>query len=225
MKVDKINAYKDLFKQHLEITQSYNELYKYDALANFQANWDLGELDLGSIYDKSLSSELSGRLWGGSQNSAKEMMLRFIEQDKEFVRSMFRDLYDYKKDLGMRVNRFQLHCDELLSILQAKHPKLNHHYHGPEEVFLYLAFNDPQTYPLFHYASFSIMMERLESRSIPEEFETDRYFKLCTGLHKLLCRDEQLVEMHKAKRAEYYSEPTILMVNDFITICSKGAKA
>ena len=222
MKVDKINAYKELFREHLEVTQSYNELYKYDALAHFQQNWDLGVLDLAATYNKSFSSELSGRLWGGSQNSAKEMMLKFIEQDKEFVRSMFRDLYDEKKDLGMRVNRFQLHCDELLTTLHEKHPNQNHHYHTTDEVGLYLAFNAPETYALYHYASFSIMMQRLDSRSIPEAFETERYFKLCSGLYKLLSRDQLLVDLHISKRGEYYDQPTMLMVNDFISICSKG---
>jgi len=224
LKVDKINAYKEVFKKHLEVTQSYNELYKYDALANFQKNWDLSELDLAKTYDQSFSSELSGRLWGGSQNSAKEMMLRFIEHDKEFVRSMFRDLYNENKDLGMRVNRFQLHCDELLTALQEKNQNLNHHFHTTEEVGLYLCFNEPETYPLYHYASFQIMMQRLESRSIPEEWETERYFKLCSGLYKLLSRDEELVKMHIEKRGEYYDKPTLLMVNDFLTICSTAPK-
>lgn len=224
MKVDKINAYKEEFREHLRITQSYNELYKYESLANFRKHWDLGALDLGAMYERSFQSELSARLWGGSQNSAKSMMLQFIETDKEFVRSMFRDLFNESKDLAMRINRFKLHCDELLIQRQTAGKSDSHHFHTDEEVFLYLSFNSPEIYPLFHYSHFNIMMNRLENRSVPEAWEVDRYYKLCKGLYTLLSRDGDLVQMHIEKRSEYYDQPTMLMVNDFLTICSQGPK-
>lgn len=224
MKVDSINAYKEEFREHLRITQDYNELYKYESLANFSKHWDLSALDLGAMYERSFHSDLSARLWGGSQNSAKSMMLQFIEKDKEFVRSMFRDLFNESKDLAMRINRFKLHCDELLGELQSAGKQDSHHFHTDEEVFLYLAFNAPETYPLFQYAHFNIMMNRLENRNVPEEWEVDRYYKLCKGLYTLLSRDGDLVQMHIEKRGQYYDQPTMIMVNDFISICSQGPK-
>lgn len=223
MKVDKINAYKAVFKKHLEVTQAYNELYKYDALNNFRANWNLGELDLRSIYDKSFQSAISGRLWGGSVNSAREMMLRFIEKDKEFVRSMFRDLYNEDKDLAMRINRFKFHCDELLSKLQEDSLKLSHHYHDDSEVVMYLAFNAPERYPLYNYAPFRIMMERLEAKNVPEEWEVDRFLKLSKGLYTLLSRDEELLSLHKDQIKAHYEEPTMIIVHDFMVVCSQGS--
>ena len=223
MKVDLINAYKEVYKEHLRKTQSYNELYKYECLKNFQDNWDLGTLDLGSMYEASLTSKLSARLWGGSQNSAKEVMLLFIEKDKEFVRSMFRDLYKEEKDVGLRVNRFLLHCDELLRQLQLTNKKLNAHYHTLEEVALYLAFNDPQKYCLRSYGPFSIMMERLGAKNPPQEFEIERYFKLCKGLYTMLSKDPEVSELLAAQIAEpqYYQDPGMLMVHDYLVICSQ----
>lgn len=224
MKVDKINAYKEVFKKHLEITQNYNELYKYECLQNFVTHWDLGELDLRTTYDKSFSSAISGRLWGGSTNSAKEMMLKFIDLDKEFVRSMFRDLYNENKDLGMRINRFKFHCDQLLAKLQETEQQWNDHFHTDQEVALYLAFNDPGTYNLFNFGPFSIMMQRLELKKLPEEYETERYFKLCKGLYTMLSKDEELSELHRKKRtdSQYYGEDTMLMVHDYLLICSQA---
>lgn len=224
MKVDKINAYKEVFKEHLRITQQYKELYKYECLNNFCQNWNLSDLDLKTTYDQSLQSSISGRLWGGSTNSAKEVMLQFIEMDKEFVRSMFRDLYNEGKDLSMRINRFQFHCDQLLEKLKESRPKLIDHLHGEEEVALYLSFNDPIVYPLFSYGPFAIMMQRLEVKSIPEKYELDRYFKLCKGIFSLLKRDEELMDLHRAHREEsmYYQDYTINIVHDYLTICSKA---
>lgn len=221
MKVALIQAYAEVFKEHLRITQDYNELYKYESLNNFQRNWDLGELDLGKMYDKSLESSLSARLWGGSQDSAKSLMLEFIETDKEYVRSMFRDLFNEDKDLSMRINRFKFHCDELLAQLQTKGRKLSHHHHGDEEICLYLAFNAPETYPLFHYAPFQIMMTRLENKAVPQEWEVDRYYKLCNGLYTLLTKDEDLKMLHHGQVGQYYEEKSRLIVNDFLLICSQ----
>jgi len=222
LKVDKINAYKEVFRNHLQITQSYNELYKYECLQNFEANWDLSALDLKTMYDNSLQSKLSGRLWGGSQNSAKEVMLLFLDMDKEFVRSMFRDLYNEDKDLGMRINRFVFHCDQMLEQLQSKQPKWTTHFHGESEVAFYLAFNNPQVYPLFNYGPFAIMMQRLEVKSVPESYELERYFKLCKGLYTLLKRDIQLVRLHKEVReaAGYYGDDTVIMVHDYLVVCA-----
>lgn len=223
MQVAKINAYKDVFKEHLEITQSYNELYKYECLKNFQDNWDLGELDLHTMYDKSLSSEISGRLWGGSTNSAKEIMLKFIEMDKEFVRSMFRDLLNDDKDLNMRINRFKFHSDQMLVQLSEKHQKINNHYHTDDEISIYLAFSEPEKYTLFNYGPFSIMMNRLGAKNVPQEFEVDRYYKLCKGLYTMLNKDAELISLHKAKRAEsqYYQGDTMVIVHDYLLICSQ----
>lgn len=224
MKVDKINAYKEVFKNHLTITQNYNELYKYECLQNFQTHWDLGALDLKTVYDKSYSSNISGRLWGGSTNSPKSIMLKFMDMDKEFVRSMFRDLYNEDKDLGMRINRFKFHCDQLLEKLQETEQQWNDHFHTDEEVALYLAFQYPKTYNLYNYGPFSIMMQRLELKNIPEDYQSERYFKLCKGLYTMLSKDEELLELHRAKRADevYYGDNTMLMVHDYLLICSQS---
>jgi len=224
MKVTKIDAYKEVFKKHLDITQSYNELYKYECLKNFTDNWDLSALDLGSMYDKSFTSTISGRLWGGSTNSAKELMLKFIELDKEFVRSMFRDLYNEDKDLGMRINRFKFHCDQLLEQLQVKEKQWNNHFHDDAEVALYLAFQYPQVYNLFDYAPFAIVMQRLEIKDLPEAYQTERYMKLSKALYTMISKDEELLELHRKQRneAQYYGEDTMLIVHDYLRICSQA---
>jgi len=224
MKVDLINAYKEVFKEHLRITQSYTELYKYECLNNFQAHWDLAELDLHTNYDSSFSSKISGRLWGGSQNSAKSMMLSFIEMNKEFVRSSFRDLTNENKDFSLRVNRFLLHCKELLAEYKTKvSDKAIDHLHEYDEAFLYLCFIEPDKYPLYSYGPFKTMMTRLQVREVPEDFEIDRYYKLSKALYTMLTKDVELLELHKAIIQEYPSQiyPNMLIVDDYLRICSQ----
>ncbi len=224
MKVDKINAYKEVFRKHLEITQNYHELYKYECLQNYMEHWDLSELDLKAVYDRSYSSTISGRLWGGSTNSAKALMMKFLEMDKEFVRSMFRDLYNEDRDISMRINRFKFHCDQLLTQLQETEQQWNDHFHTDREVALYLCFQFPDRYNLFNYGPFSIMMQRLELKKLPEAYESDRYFKLCKGLYTMLSKDEALMELHRDRRKEamYYGEDTMMIVHDYLIVCSQA---
>ena len=63
-------------------------------------------MDFAQMFNESFKSQISNSLWGGSVNSAKSVMLTFIENNKEYVRSMFKDLYNEDRDINMRINRF-----------------------------------------------------------------------------------------------------------------------
>lgn len=223
MKVALINEYKDKLKQRFVRTYELEEAYKYECLQNYKNNWDLSGLKLEEIYDKSFSSTMSGHLWGGSQASAKEVMLRFIEHDREFMRSSFRDLFADYKDVTLRINRFIAHCDEMLGQLQKVDKKINHHYHDSRMVSVYLTFHDPMEYNIFDFMDFKRMMLRLESKNVPMEFEVERYFKLSKGLYKILSADQELLDLHAKllKDPKFYQEPSLLLVHDYINICSR----
>jgi len=222
MKVANINIEKERFKSYLSTQVEYSQKYIYENLEYFKYNWDLSDLDLPTLYNKSLSSKISGRLWGGSKDSAKSMMLRFIDLNKEFVRSMFRNLFDEDKELVMRLNRFGFHCDQMLAEIQEKDKTADVHFHeNGKMVAFYLCFNDPMNYTLFDYNAFKTTMQKLESRSIPEPFEVERYFKLSNGLCKLLSRDEELIHMHKQAIEPYIrNEAGQLLVHDFYLFCA-----
>ena len=118
MKVNLINKFKELWKASLSQELPDGWIYKYENLSNYRRHWDLSELDLKKMYADSFSSQVSGRLWGGTVDSPRSIMMSFIDINKEFVRSMFRDLHNESKDLSMRINRFSFHCDQLLELLQ-----------------------------------------------------------------------------------------------------------
>lgn len=224
MKVNLINKYKDLWKQQMLRDASEDWLYKYENLSNFRKYWDLSELDLSIMYAKSLKSSISGRLWGGTVDSPRSVMLQFIEVNKEYVRSAFRDLYNENKDLSMRVNRFSFHCDQLLDQLKATTEKVDQHYHeSPQMAFLYLCFNDPEKYSLYNYSQFSRALELFETKSIPEKFEVERFFKLSKAIYTIIRKDEELIQIVQSRIPEVYGiETNYLMLNDFFAFCSQA---
>ncbi len=222
MKVQKINQYKDQFKTYLQSAADYPHVYKYEVLSNFRKNWDLAALDLSTMFDNSLRSQLSARLWGGRKDSAKEMMLQFIETNKEFVRSIFRDLFNEAKEVSNRVDRFIFHCDQLLEELQIKGIRQDKHYHEtPKMAFLYLCMNNPQSYPLYDFDQFKKALMLFEVRQLPEPFQINKYHILSKSIYTIIKKDEELVNQHLELIPEHYGvETNYLLLDDFMMFCN-----
>lgn len=222
MKVNNIKFFAESFKKHLRDCDINSLVYKYENLKIFRGNWDIDDLDLRTTFDKSFESRISNQLWGGSVNSAKSMMLMFLDHNKEFCRSIFKDLFNDNKDLAMRINRFGFHCDQLLDEIKKTTEKINDHFQTPKIISLYLCFNDPSKYCIIDYPEFSKMLKLLEAKNIPEPYELDRCLKLCKGLMTILSNDEELVELYEAILPhELQSEFNMLMVYDYYAFGSK----
>ena len=216
MKLDNIKLYKEKFKLWLKEQEDFKEVYKYENLINYRANWDIDSNDFHSMYDNSFKSRISNSLWGGSVNSAKSVMLLFIQTNPEYVRSMFKDLYNEDKDLMLRINRFALHCEEMMDQLPNNKLKPVDHKHSLKLMSVYLSFHDPSLYTLVSYNAFKRMLELLEVREVPQEFEMERLFKLSRVLYKILSSDEDLIEAHQNLIPEQYrTESNLLLVHDF----------
>ncbi len=224
MKLENILAYKDKFKAYLESEAPFNEDYKWENLKNFQDHWDLEAADLGDMYDKSFTSKYSGRLWGGSRNSAKAMMLEMIKVNPDFARTSFRDFFNEEKEIMLRANRFSYHCDQLMDEVHKTQPKLVHHYHNNFKMLsVYLAFRFPMEYAIFDYKAFRQMMKRLEVVEIPQEFEVDRFFKIVKNLFNILSEDIELLELHRTRLMgnEFYTGESLMLVHDFYWCCTR----
>jgi hypothetical protein len=198
MKVNLINEYKDRFKEILKSADHLEHAFYFHIIENWKANWNIEGKDFSNIYEASLQSKVSGRLWGGSRNSAKSMMITLINQNEDFMRPCFRDLFNETLDLGLRLDRFGYHADQILGPMMGKNPKLSTHFHNDRSILcLYLALEYPDRYCLFDYPTFYIMMEKFESRNIPTKVEVERYYKSCRGIFKLITRDEEFVNLIK----------------------------
>lgn len=218
MKVSEINIYKDKFKSYLSSSGELPNAFYFDIIDNWQAHWNTEGKDLSQIYDSSLQSKVSARLWGGSVNSPKSMMIRLLEREEEFMRSTFRDLFNETLDIGLRLDRFGFHTDQVFRPLQSKDPKYVSHFHNDREILcLYLALEYPDKYCLFNYSIFEKMMVRFESRNIPTKVEVERYYKSCRGIKNLLVKDEELVSLMEEKLYKsQVSDPGLMVMSIFM---------
>ena len=195
-----INEYKDQFKAFLEKEDTITNDFYFEIINNWQQHWNIESRNLSQVYDSSLQSSVSARLWGGSVNSPKSLMISLLNTEEDFMRATFRDLFNERLDIGLRLDRFAFHTDQVFKALQTKDPKLISHFHDDRKILcLYLALEYPAEYCLFDYDSFHKMMTKFESRNIPTEVEVERYYKSCRGIFKLISKDEELIPLFKSK--------------------------
>jgi hypothetical protein len=120
-------------------------------------------------------------------------MLAFIENNREFVRSMFRDLFAEQKDLIMRIERFQFHCDQLLDELKKSSKKMNHHFHHDFYMpTLYLSMMYPLKYCLFEPDTFAQLLRALEVKDA-NYITIDRFQKVTNICQSQLIQDEEIL--------------------------------
>ncbi len=193
-------------------------LHMWDAQQHFSKIWDIERLDFDVMYAESLQSDISKRLWTGVDYHPKESMMTFLKYEKEFIRSMFRDLFNEGKDLQMRISRFIFHCDELGKQIKKKEPKLLHHYHNEQMVIAYLALHDPQRYTFLDIPSFRSAMQAMQARNIPEYITIESYTKLMRIIHKFVSVDPSLANGYKTlfPDAQLYISGSMLLALDFI---------
>lgn len=223
MKVERILHYIDAFKKHLKTGGELNT-YKWECILNFQQRFDADSRDFAASYDQSLRSTISANLWGGTKDSSKSALLELIHENPTFIAATFGDLFNEQLDIMLRLNRFGFHCDQVLSKLQEKNKKINDHAHHDFRILsLYLAFQYPETYTLFDYIPYRKMMEKIESRNIPTEFEVDRFFKTTRAIQKFLIKDEELMEIvtKQLDQPMYYQKPSTMLVHEFYWWCGE----
>ena len=229
MQVKKLNEYITQYKDFLKRDRLFEQEYKWKALSNFQEHWEVDAPDFASMYDRCLQSDVNRRLWKRESWFPKVMMQKFIALDAEFVRRMFKDLFDENIMVEVRISRFKFCCDTLLSDYKRKHKNSieNAHYHDDSEAILfYLAMRYPEQYALFDYPSFRKTTELLGVKNIPSPFDLERFFKLTKIMNTFLKKDEELMNLCEKRLDEgrYYQGGSRLVVGEFCWFCAETFK-
>jgi len=214
----------EAFRQYLQSRRGQKRLYIWESQRIFQENWDLQVPDLAAMYDSSLENSQTRRLWNRENYEPKRMMLEFIRLAPDFVRSMFRELFDESKSLDLRCSRFVFYCDELLENYKKEYPHRieNNHYHDDDYhmVFLYLAFRYPDRYALYDFQAFFNTLKKLGVAQLPPTNDVERYAKVTRTLYNLMQKEEGLMQLHRKRlRPEHYAGESYLLVYDFYVFC------
>lgn len=102
---EKLNNILIDYKKDFKSNHWNNEKYKWEAVEHFQKNWDINASNFLDMFLQ--ATEQTGNLLVSRNNFPRRMIQAFAEVDPEGVRSMFINLFDEKKDLLNRVEKFE----------------------------------------------------------------------------------------------------------------------
>lgn len=210
------------FKNFLHTSAAGERIFLWEIQRIFQQHWDLDAPDLAGMFDRSLESTQTRRLWSRDHFYPKQMMLQFMRQQQDFVRQMFAELFREEKSIEGRASRFVWYCDELLRDHAERHPKekVLAHYHDDayQTVFLYLAIRFPVLYTCYDLDAFQATLRAIGATEIPPTHDLERFVKVSRTIFQFLQKDEELMELHRRRLIPErdYIEPSMLLVFDFM---------
>lgn len=227
MQLKKLEICLAKYKAFLPTRAAEERLYIWESQRIFQEKWDPVEPDFAAMYDRSLENSHTRRLWKRERFEPKRMMLAFIAEDTEFVRTMFKDLFNEEKSVENRVDRFVFYCDDLLSRYKRDHPLSieNNHYHQDYEMIaLYLAFRYPDAYACYDADAFRKTLELLGAPNVPVTHDLPRYFKVCKTIFTFMLKDEELMDRHRQRLnpEKHYTGNSYLQSYDFMCFCREA---
>ncbi len=221
MQLQKLKSAFAQYEAFLQTPKAEDRLFLWESQRIFQENWDVGAEDLAGMYDRSLQNSVTRRFWFRENYEPKKVMLSLIGVDPEFVRGMFKDLFNENKGLTSRADRFVYHCDQLLKEYKHQNPRSveNNHYHDDnyQMISLYLAFRYPDQYTFYDHEAFKRLMIAIGSRDIPISPDIERFSKVMRTIYGLMAREEKLMDLHRQRLIprRHYEGESLLTVYDF----------
>lgn len=207
------------YKSYLKSSSSDSELYKWETVRHFQKHWNTEATDLATMYDQALSNNDSRRQWKGNDFYPKEMMLKLMQTEPEYIRLALRDLFNNDKEIGGRVDRFIFYCGEVLDIYLSQHPKAkeNDHYHNHEVVMMYLTGHFPAKYTLYDAEAFRTFLEKVGAKNISPGHDLERFQKVTKVVNTFLKKDEE-IQMLLSRRLNdnHYQKENLLAVHELM---------
>ncbi len=215
------------YEGFLKSKRNRRYLYAWESLQFFNKNWDTEATDLYSAYDAALDNSESRRQWKADDFFPKEMMLKFIKLQPEYVRLAFRDLFNESISLSTRVDRFIFYCDELLTMYKEANPTSveNNHYHNHAVVMMYLTGRFPEKYTLYDREDFHGFLSMTNAKNIPVSNDMDRFEKVVKILNTFLGKNPKIRELSQGRLEDkHYQEENRLHVFEFLKVVVRNAQ-
>ncbi|WP_303836720.1 AAA family ATPase [Ruminococcus flavefaciens] len=134
------------------------EQYKWEAVKQFQSNWNIEASDFVEMLKKSLSK--TGNLLGSGYAYPRKMIEGMAEADSDAVKGMFINLFDESKNLAMRIENFINSAEKL----REKYNKgsWKNHFQNTNAVTTYLWLMYPDKYYIYKYEFYKRAAEELD---------------------------------------------------------------
>ncbi len=152
-------GYIDYFPEHWN-----DEKYKWEAVKQFQDNWDIDAPDFGEMFK--IATDKTANLLASGYAYPRAMIQNFAAAECETTRQMFRNLFDETRDLTVRVEEFQSTAEELRQ--KYDDGTWGKHYQNTNAISTYLWLRFPDKYYIYKYELINDAAKELESSERPK---------------------------------------------------------
>lgn len=206
-----INEYKRQFSSIHK-----NEIYKWQAIKQFQDNWDISAYDFYSMLQNSLL--LSENLLDSGNYFPKRMLLKNTEKSQNEIRTLFKNLFNEEDDLYKRIAQFQKNFKK---ISDTNFPNLENDFQDHRAIMVYLNLRNPEFYYLYKFTMFKDSAAKLQFDYKPIVGRQDnigQYITMCNLINYEIKRDQELLKLHKARISNdcYYDINLHILTQDLI---------
>ena len=201
-----IEEYKKVFKT----TRWKSEKFKWVAVKHFQDHWDINAADFSEMFLQ--ATHKASALLKSMSYFPRGMIKAFAGADPEATRGMFINLFDETKNLGDRIDSFQIEAEKLRSKYGADDWKS--HYQNANSISTYLWLRYPDKYYIYKHNDVLAVANELESDFIPKRgVSTDNVIgaiRLYNEICVCLILDDEMADILKSSLTENcYPDPSL----------------
>ncbi len=216
MNVNKINQYIAQYKDKFDDINKI-EIYKWQAVRQFQNNFDIGSPRFSEMLATSLSKTYN--LMDSGNYFPRKMILRNAERTPGEIRALFAELYNQETDKISRITNFQMKIRKInqknFSIDGLKD------YQDHRAIIVYLNLRYPNDNYFYKFRMFKDLAAKINYEYTPKIGDLSnisQFYTVCDVIKELLLKDNEVIQLHKSRigNEEYFDTSFNILTQDFI---------
>lgn len=217
MNLKVINQHIDKYCGNISSADDY-DWTRWESINRFQDAWDLDVSDFKAMLESAFDK--NDKLWSRPDYYPLQSMLRYIDINDEVVRSIFQDLYNEKREIVGRIDRFLYQCDDLRMNEKRNVLSAPSHYHADRSaIFGYLCYRYPELYALYNEASFLTFMTQVGAKDLDLLPDINRFLKVAKIVKTLLLKHPSFINlMTQIVIPEEYQNKAMLHVSAILNV-------
>lgn len=208
------------YKEIITTSEDYSEIYKWEAIQNFQNHWGIEEDNFLSMLETSFPG--NENLWAGSHFLPINMLRGFASLNQDAVVEALKNLFDENKDLGQRIPEYISIMDSLLvDYNESSGRDDKSHYQDARAISLLLGFKYPAKYSLFKHGVLKTFCEEFELER-PKAGQTVNQILRNNQINQLIkniiIKDPELIKLHQNRLTanSFREDDNNILTQDFI---------
>lgn len=209
-----IKTYIQAYKEEFE-SISKQELYKWQAVKQFQDHWNIDADDFHAMAKAALNKVKN--LMDAGMYFPKRMLLRNVEVSPEKVRALFKELFNEEESILHRIERFQ---NQFIALNAINFNEKNH-YQDHRAIIVYLTLKYPDRYYFYKFGMFKGFATKIDYTYQPIMGRIENVFhfeSLCENVKYLVSQDQELLRLHNNRLTKdcYIDESLHILTQDVI---------